>query len=130
MHRDAGGENGHDREGERVKGARLFVEAQLEIFRHRAGFRAVIEGHHEDADEHHRRDRAHPIKMAGHDPIFRARSGHADDFLRPEISGDESQTSNPGGDGAAREKEIAARFDIAPQRPPDAQHESEIDGKD
>ena len=36
VQRDAGGEDRHDGEGDRVEAARLLVEAHLEVLRHRA----------------------------------------------------------------------------------------------
>ena len=82
VHRDARREDRHDGERHRVEAARLLVEAQLQVLRHRARLRAVVERHHEDADEHHRRDRADPVEMAGHDAVLGARGRHADDLLR------------------------------------------------
>src|ERR1035438_4794789 len=47
IHGGARYDDGHDRERKGVEGAGLFVEAHLQVFRHRTGFAAVVEGHHE-----------------------------------------------------------------------------------
>ena len=114
----------------RVEAAGLFVEAGFEILGHRAGSRAVVKRHHEDADEHHRRDRADPIEMARRDAVLRARGAHADHFLRAEVGGDERQAGDPGGNRAAGEEEVGARLDRPPQPEADAQDEHEVDRHD
>ena len=126
VHRDAGRKDGHHRERNRVERARFFVEPQLQVLRDRPGLRAVVERHHEDADEHHRRDRADPVEVAGHDPVLGPRGGHADDFLGAEVRRDEGQTADPGRNRPARQEEVAAGLHVASQRPPDAQHKHEI----
>src|ERR1035437_7935580 len=80
IHGDARGEDGHDRERKGVEGAGLFVETHLQVFRHRTGFAAVVEGHHENAHEEHGGDGAQPIEMSGHDAdrkSTRLNSSHA-----------------------------------------------------
>ena len=60
-------------------------------------FDSVIKRHHEDANEDHRGNRAHPIEMAGHDSVFRAGGGHADDFLRAEIGREKARPATQAG---------------------------------
>src|ERR1043166_7046741 len=58
---------------------------------------AVVERHHEDADEHHGGDRAKPVEVAGHHPVLGARGRHPDDFLGAEVGRDERQPGYPRG---------------------------------
>ncbi len=130
VHGDAGGEDGHDGEGEGVEGAGLLVEAHAQVFRHGAGLGAVVERHHEDADEDHGRDGADPVEVAGDDAVLGAGGAHADDFLRAEVGGDEGQAADPGGDRAAGEEEVVAGAHVALEREADAEHEDEVDQHD
>ncbi len=88
------------------------VEAQTKIFGHRAGPRAVVEGHHEDPEKDHSRDRPDPVKMAGRDAVFCARGGHPDHFLRAEVGRQECQPANPGWNGPARQKKSVLVFTL------------------
>ena len=96
-----------------LKAARLFIEAQLQVLGHRARLRAVVERHHEDAEEHHGRDGADPIEVAGHDAVLGAGRGHADDFLRAEIGREEGEARDPGGNGASGQEEVGAAVHVA-----------------
>ncbi len=130
VHGDAGGEHGHDGEGEGVDGAGLLVEAHAEVLGDAAGLGAVVEGHHEDADEDHGGDGAYPVEMAGDDAVLGARGAHADDFLRAEVGGDEGEAADPGGNGASGEEEVVAGAHVALEGEADAQNEDEIDQHD
>ncbi len=77
IHRDPRRQDRHRGERDRVEAPGLLVESEPEILRHRARSRAVVERHHEDADEHHRRDRAHPVEVARHHAVLGARGRHA-----------------------------------------------------
>lgn len=79
----------------------FFVKAEFEVFRNRTGLGAVVERHHEDRQEDHRWNGTHPVEVTGHKTVFGSRGGHADDFLGSEIGGEEGETSDPSGDGAA-----------------------------
>ena len=81
IHADAGRKDGHDREGDRVQAARLFVEAQFQVFGDTAGAAAVVERHHEDADKDHGGHRAEPVEVRGHDAVLGPGSTHPDHFL-------------------------------------------------
>ena len=94
---------------------------------HRARARAVVERHHEDAEEDHRRNRADPVEVAGRDAVLRARRRHADDFLRAEVGRDERQPADPRRDRAPRLKERRARRRPLLQRDADAEDEGEVD---
>lgn len=126
VHRDARLKDGHHGEGDGVESAGLFVEAKFQVFGHRSSFRAVIERHHEDADEDHGRHGAEPIELAGHHAVLGAAGAHADDFVRSKIGGNECQRRDPRGDGTARQEEIGAGFRVSLKREPDAQDEHDI----
>ena len=72
-----------------------FVKPHLQIFRHRARLGAVIKRHHEHGEKDHRRNGADPVKVRGGDAVFGAAGGHADQFQRAEIGGDERQAGHP-----------------------------------
>jgi hypothetical protein len=127
VHRDPRRHHRHAGEGDGVEPARLLVEAQLQVLGHRARLRAVIERHHEDRHEHHRRDRAHPVEVAGHDPVLGARGRHPHDFLRAQVGADETQRADPGWQRAPRLEEILRSADALAQHDADAQHEGEVD---
>ncbi len=130
VHRDAGGEHGHEGEGEGVDGAGLLVEAHAEVLGHGARLRAVVERHHEDADEDHGGDGADPVEVAGDDAVLGARGAHADDLLRSEVGGDKGEAADPGGDGASGEEEVVGGAHVALEGEADAQNEDEIDQHD
>jgi len=125
-----GGEDGHGGETARVPRAGLFVEPQPEEFRHRARFRSVVERHHEDADKNHGGNGADPVEVAGDDAILCAGSAHADDFLGAEVSRDESQTADPGGQRAPGLEEVLAGFHEAFECEANAQHKNEVQQHD
>ena len=108
-----------------LKRARLLVEAQPQVFGHRARARAVVERHHEDAEEHHRRDRADPVEVARRDAVLRARRRHADDFLRAEVRREERQPADPRRQRPAGLEEVGAGLGVALEREADAEHERE-----
>ena len=130
VHGDPGGKHGHECEGAGVPGAGLLVKAQAEKFGDGAGLGAVVERHHEDADEDHRGDGADPIELADDDAVLGARSAHADDFLGAEVGGDESQTADPGRQGATGLQVILAGFHETFECEANAQHENEIQQHD
>ena len=130
VHRDARREDGHHRKGAGIPGPRLLVEAQAQKLRHRARLGAVIERHHEDADENHRGDGADPVKVAGHDAVLGARGAHADHFLGAEVGRDESQTADPGRQRPAGLEVIFAGFHEPLECEADAQHKSEVQQHD
>ena len=130
VHRNAGGEDGHHGEGERVEGARLLVEAELQIFGHGSRAAAVVKRHHEDAHEDHRRDRAHPIEMGGHDAILGARGDHADQFLRAQVGRDKGQAGDPDGQRTPGRQEFIGRGYFLLEQPSDTDNEDKVEDKD
>jgi hypothetical protein len=127
VHRNAGREHRHQRERDRIEAARLLVESKPQVLRYRPRARPVIERHHEDAKEDHRRDRADPVEMAGRDAVLRTGRCHADDFLRAQVGRNERQAAHPRGDRASRLKEVHAGRRRALQCEADTQHEPEVD---
>jgi len=130
VHRDARREDRHDRERQGIEGARLLVEAQAQVLRNRARARAVVERHHEHADEDHRRHRAQPVEVAGRDPVLRARGGHPDDLMGAQVRRQEREPGDPGGKRSSGQEEIRARPHRAPEDPADPQDEGEVDRQD
>ena len=95
---------------EKALTARVFSSKRMRRYSGtRAGLGAVVERHHEDADEDHGGDGADPVEVAGDDAVLGAGGAHADDFLRAEVGGDEGEAADPGGDGAPGEEEVVAR---------------------
>ncbi len=127
VHRHAGGEHRHRGERDGVEAAGLLVEAQLQVLGHRSRARAVVERHHEDADEHHRRDGADPVEMRRRDAVLRAAGAHPDHFLGAEVGGDEGEAGDPGRNRPARQEEIGAGARLKLQQHADAEHEPEVD---
>ncbi len=130
VHRDAGGEDGHDGEGHGVETAGLLVEAHAQVLGGRAGLGAVVEGHHEDADEDHGRDGAQPIEVRRGDAVLGARGAHADDFLSPQVGRDEGQAADPGGDRPTREEEVGAALGAPRRQQAYGEHKDDVDSQD
>ena len=99
-----------DQEHAGIQQVRAVVEPPLQIFRHAAQPGYVVEPHHENSEENHRRDGAGPIPMVRHHPVLRAHRDHADNLERAEIGGHERQPRNPGWQRTAREKEVLGCF--------------------
>jgi hypothetical protein len=70
------------------------------------------------------------LKVTGDDAVFGAGGTHADDFLGSEIGGDEGQTADPGGDGAAGKEKVITGAHVALEGEADPQNEDEIDQHD
>jgi hypothetical protein len=82
-------------EAEGVQQVRRPVEAQPQVLRHAAHLRAVVERHHDDAEEHHRRHRADPVIVDGHRAVLRAVGRHADDLQGAQVGRYERQAGHP-----------------------------------
>ena len=126
VHRDSRGHDGHEREAEGIESARLFVEAELEVFRHRSRLGAIIERDHEHAEEDHRGDGSEPIEMRREDSVLSAACAHSDHFLCTEIGRYERKAGDPGRNGSSGHEEIAAGFDVPFKDDADSQDEREI----
>ena len=106
------------------------VEAQPEILRDAAYLGAVIEGHHDQAEEDHGRDRADPVVVQGRQTVLRTVGGHPDQFDGAQVGGDERQAGHPRGQRPAGEEEVEAGRHRPPGDETDSQHEDEIDDQD
>ena len=95
-----------------IQQAGLLVEAQAQVFRHRAGSGAVVEGHHEDASKKQGRDSAEREKEGSFEAIHGSGGAHGNHFLGAKAGGDEGESRNPGGQRAPGLKKIAARLDV------------------
>ena len=99
---DAGDEQLRHRERDRVDEVRLLAEPPEHELRHRAHLRAVVEGHHHDAEEEHRGDGADPEVVDGRDADLGAVGAHAHDLDGPEVGRDEGQAGHPRRAASAR----------------------------
>jgi hypothetical protein len=68
--------------------------------------------------------------MAGHDSVFRAGGGHTDHFLCTEVGREKGEPRHPGGNQAARQKEIGARTHVALEHESDSKDEGEVNNQD
>ena len=127
---DAGDQQLRDGEGDRVHQVRAGTEPAEHELRNRADLRAVVERHHHDAEEQHRRDGAHPEVVHGRQPELRTRGRHPHDLDGPQVGRDEGQPRHPGGERAAREEEVEGVRDATTGHPADREHEPEVDEDD
>ena len=127
---DAGDQHGRDGERAGVEGVGGLVEAQPQVLGDRADLGPVVERHHHQPQEDHRRDRAEPVVVDGGDPVLGAVGGLAEDLERAEVGGDERQPGDPGRQRAAGEEEVEVGLDRQPGDEPDAQHDHEVDPQD
>ena len=105
---DARDEQLRHREGDRVDQVRALAEPAEHELRDRAHLRAVVERHHHDAEEEHRRDRADPEVVHGREPELRAVGRHAHDLDRAEVGGDEREAGDPRRQRPAGQEEVQA----------------------
>ena len=109
---------------------RAAAEAQPQVLGHRAHLRAVVEGHHHEAQEDHGRDRADPVEVHGRGAVLRPVGGLPQQLQRSEVGGDEGEAGDPGRQRPAREEVVEARLDVALGREADAEHHDEVDEQD
>jgi len=114
-----------DREGQRVHQVCAGTETTAHELRHRSDLRAVVEGHHDDAEEDHRRDGADPEVVHRLHAVLDAVGGHADDLDGSEVRGDEGEAGDPGGQSAAGEEEVDGAGHPPLRSPADAEDEGE-----
>ena len=127
---DAGGEDRHHREGDRIEGTGAFVKTEFQVLGNGSGLRAVVEGHHEDREEDHRGNRPHPVEVAGRDAVLGTRGRHAHEFQRPEVGGEEGEPRHPGRDVPTGEEEVGRGLHLALQREADADNEDHVKDED
>src|SRR5690606_31086304 len=127
VERDARREDRHHSESERVEGSCLLIESKLEVFGYTSGSASVIERHHVNAKEDHRECSAEPIEVRGVKSVLRSVRGHAEDFLRAEVGGNEGKARDPEWNVAIAHQEVVAGLDLLLQQKANADHEHEID---
>ena len=127
---DAGDEQLGHGERDRVDQVRAGAEPAAHELRHRADLRAVVEGHHHDAEEEHRRDRADPEVVHGRDADLRAVRRHAHDLDGAEVGRDEGQPGHPGRQRPAGQEEVDRVRDLAAGQQPDAEDDREVEEDD
>ena len=94
---DAGDQQLRQREAQRVdQVSRGAVTLEHELG-HRADLRAVVERHHHDTQEEHRRDGADPEVVEGRHPVLGAVGRHAHDLDSTQIGRDERDAGDPSG---------------------------------
>ncbi len=113
---DAAHQDGHDGEGDGVEAARRLVVAELEVLGHGPDPAAVVEGHHEDAQEGHGQDGADPVEVDGGDAVLGRVGHHADDLEGAQVGREEGQAGDPAREGAAGEEEVLARLHVLLER--------------
>ena len=127
---DAAHEDGHDGEGDGVEAARRLVVPELEVLGHGPDPAAVVERHHEDAQEDHGQDGADPVEVDRGDAVFGRVGHHADDLEGAEVGREEGQARDPAGEGAAREEEVLARLHVFLERVADDDHDQDVAADD
>ena len=129
-HIDAAHEHGHEGERNGRQRAAGLAETQLQISRHRVGFGDVVERHHHQRQEQHRRNGADPIPVRRQNAVLVGRSGPAHQFECAEIGGEKAEAGNPGGHLAAGHEEVFAGVGAALQVQADGQNQGEIESDD
>ena len=124
---DARDEELGDGEADRVDQVGTGAEPLEHELGHRADLRAVVERHHHDAEEQHRRDRADPEVVERRQTDLRAVGRHAHDLDGTEVGGDERQARHPGRQRAARQEEVDRVRHRAARHHADAEDECEVD---
>src|SRR5208337_3352634 len=126
VHVDAAHQHGHERKtdgGERAAG---FSKAQLQVAGNRMRFGNVIERHHHQREEQHRRDGTDPIPVRGQNAVLIGRAGPAHQFERTQIGGEETQTRDPRGHLPPGHEKVFAGVGPLLQVKPDGQHQYEV----
>ena len=80
VHVHAAHQDGHERKRDRAQCSCALTKAQVQVARHRVGLRDVVEGHHDDAEEQHRRDRADPVPVRRQHAVLVGRAGPTHQF--------------------------------------------------
>lgn len=119
-----------DGEGDGVDEVGPGAEAPEHELRDRPHLRAVVEGHHDDAEEEHRRDGSHPEVVDRRQAVLRAVGRHAHDLDGAEVGRDERQTRHPRRQRPAGQEEVDRVGDGASGGEPDAHDEREVQRDD
>jgi len=78
----------------RGQGAGGLAETQFQISRHRVGPGNVVERHHDQCQEQHRRNGADPIPVRRQNVVLVGGSRPAHQFERAEIGGEKTETGH------------------------------------
>ena len=124
---DAGDEQLGQGEAERVDQVRGGAVALEHELGHRAHLGAVVEGHHDQTQEDHGRDRADPEVVEGRHAVLGAVGRHSHDLDGAEVRRDEGDTRHPGRQGAARGEDAIGCGRLGAGDEPDADDEGEVD---
>ena len=127
---DAGDQQLGHRERDRVDQVRPGAEPAPHELGHRTDARAVVEGHHHDAEEEHRRDGADPEVVDRRHPDLGTVGRHAHDLDRAEVGRDERQPGDPGRQRPAGQEEVDRVGDLAPGQQPDPEDDGEVEEDD
>ena len=125
---DARDQELRDGEADRVDEVGARAEPPEHELGDRAHLGAVVERHHHDAEEQHRRHRTDPEVVHGRQPDLRTVGRHAHDLDRTQVGRDEGQTGHPGRERSPGEEEVDRVGDRTPGHDTDAEHEGEVDG--
>jgi len=109
---------------------RRVVEAKAQVLGHAADLGAVVERHHHDPEEDHRRDRPDPEEVHGRDAVLGAVRRLPEDLERAEVCRYEGEPGYPRRQRAARQEVVEARLDVALGGEADAEHRDEVDRDD
>ena len=126
-HVDAAHEHGHEGERNRGQGAGRFAETQFQISRHRVGFGDVVERHHDQRQEQHRRDGADPIPMRRQNAVLVGRTRPAHQFERPQIGREKTQACHPRRHLPPCHEKVFAGIGSSPQIKANPQHQSKVE---
>ncbi len=129
VHVDAGHRDRHDREGDRVQTPRSLVEAELQVLGNAPHAAPVVEGHHEDPEEHHRGNRAHPVEVVGEHPVLGAVRRHPHDLEGAEVRGDEGESRHPARKRASGKEEVLAGVHPSLERETNGEDEDPVDAE-
>ena len=106
--------------------ARALAEAQLQVAGHGVRLRDVVERHHHDAEEEHRRDGADPVPVRRQNAVLVGRAGPAHQLQRAQVGRDEAEAGDPRRHLAAGEEELLAGVGLALHIKADEDHQREI----
>jgi hypothetical protein len=90
----------------------------------------VVERHHDDAQEQHRRNGPDPVPVRRQDSVLIRRRGPTHQLQRAEIGGQKAQARHPRGHLAPGQEKLLAGFGTAFQIETDRQDETEINDDD
>ena len=130
VHVDAGHKDRHEGEAAGAEASGTLAEAKLEIAGDGVGLGDVVEGHHDDAQKEHGRDRADPVPVGSEHTVLVGGAGPSHEFQRAKIGGDEAEAGDPGAHLAAGEEELFAGISGTFNVEADEQDHAEVENQD